>query len=802
MTLLGKQAGPKLNLQFFRQLGVVFLLLPALPFPLPVLGQGIPQIRKPPVTVRDAISMTRLGLPDYELSGRLDRLDTLFSPDGRRFVILLKKGNLNHNTVDYSVYLYRTEDALNSPRPDLLFTLSSSSNREAVRDLRWLADSQSLAFLGENPGELPQVYEFSLRTRLLGKLTEHPTPVVSFDISADGKTVLFEADPAPQTCLGSAGNSKSAIAITTQAVSALLGCDGEFHATKSAGEQLFLSTAAGEINIPVEGDILYAAPSIPAVSLSPDGRYALVAGCPLDFPAFWSEYEDRLLQQAIRSDHRRKGQAFPVARYLLLSTQDRKLRPLFDTPAASPPQKVVWTPDGSAVFLSGVRLPLDKSLDASAKEARKKQTYIIQVKFPEGEVRKITNRNLRVEEWDPVARRLVLSLPPEAESESPARVAFAFEGSVWREVPLIAGPRTEDQRIGITVKEGPNLPPRIYAEDAGSRKKALLLDLNPQFSKLAFARVEVITWKATDGHRMQGGLFLPPDYRPGKRYPLVIQTHGFLPDKFYIDGPWSSAFAAQPLAGKDIAVVQVGYSLAPDEARYVNTPLEAPREMAAYEGLIDSLDRRGLIDRDRVGIIGFSRTVYKVAYTLTHSRYRFAAATLADGIDGSYFEYLLFQVENDPLLNGGLPFGRTLLLWFKNSPEFSMNKVHTPIRLEAYGPVSALGKWNWFSGLSVLGKPVDFIYLPRGAHLLSKPSERMASQQGNVDWFCFWLKGEEDRDPQKREQYERWEEMRRMLEGNQQQDVSRPGTVARLPKSLLERDEPVRDKRSSGGEAP
>jgi len=744
--------------------------------------------------------MTRLGLPDYELSGRLDHWDALFSPDGRRFVILLKKGNLDLNTVDYSVYLYRTEDALNSPRPDLLFTLSSSSNREAVRDLRWLADSQSLAFLGENAGGLPQVYEFFLRTRLLKKLTEHPTPVVSFDISADGKTVLFEADPAPQTCLGSGG--EPAIAITTQAVSAFLGCDGEFRATKSEGERLFLSTAAGERNIPVGEDILYAAPSIPPVSLSPDGRYALVAGCPLDVPAFWSEYEDRLLQQAIRSDHRRKGQAFPVARYLLLTTQDRKLRPLFDTPAASPPQKIVWTPDGSAVFLSGVRWPVDKSLDAPANEARKKQTYIVQVKFPEGEVRKITNRNLRVEKWDPVARKLVLSLPPEAGSESHARVAFAPEGPVWNEVPLIAGPRTEDRRIRITVEEGPNLPPRICAEDAGSQKKAVLLDLNPQFSKLAFARVEVITWKATDGHRVQGGLFLPPDYRPGKRYPLVIQTHGFLADKFYIDGPWSSAFAAQPLAGKDIVVVQVGYSLARDEGRYVNTPLEAPREMAAYEGLIDFLDRRGLIDRDRVGIIGFSRTVYKVAYTLTHSNYRFVAATLADGIDGGYFEYLLYQVENDPLLNGGLPFGRTLKLWFKNSPEFSMNKVHTPIRLEAYGPVSALGKWNWFSGLSILGKPVDFIYLPRGAHLLSKPAERMASQQGNVDWFCFWLKGEEGRDPRKREQYERWEGMRRMLEGSQQQDVSRPGAAARLPKSLPERDEPVQDQRRSKGGAP
>jgi hypothetical protein len=214
------------------------------------------------------------------------------------------------------------------------------------------------------------------------------------------------------------------------------------------------------------------------------------------------------------------------------------------------------------------------------------------------------------------------------------------------------------------------------------------------------------------------------------------------------------------LAAKEIIVLQVGYSTKHDDPQYDNTPLEAPREMAAYEGAVDYLERRGLIDCNRVGIIGFSRTVYKVAYTLTQSRYQFAAATLADGIDGGYFEYLLFHVQNDPLLNGGPPFGQTLSLWLKNAPEFSMDKVHPPIRLEAYGPASALGKWNWFSGLLLMGKPVDFIYLPRGTHLLTKPAERLISQQGNVDWFCFWLKDEEDEDLSKRDLYSRWQLLR------------------------------------------
>jgi hypothetical protein len=59
-------------------------------------------------------------------------------------------------------------------------------------------------------------------------------------------------------------------------------------------------------------------------------------------------------------------------------------------------------------------------------------------------------------------------------------------------------------------------------------------------------------------------------------------------------------------------------------------------------------------------------------------------------------------------------------------------------------------------------KPVDLIYIPDGQHILQKPMERLASQQGSVDWFDFWLNGHEDPDPAKAEQYIRWRELRKL----------------------------------------
>jgi len=37
------------------------------------------------------------------------------------------------------------------------------------------------------------------------------------------------------------------------------------------------------------------------------------------------------------------------------------------------------------------------------------------------------------------------------------------------------------------------------------------------------------------------------------------------------------------------------------------------------------------------------------------------------------------------------------------------------------------------------------------------PADRLLAQEGDVDWFDFWLNGFEDPNPLKREQYLRWE---------------------------------------------
>jgi hypothetical protein len=149
---------------------------------------------------------------------------------------------------------------------------------------------------------------------------------------------------------------------------------------------------------------------------------------------------------------------------------------------------------------------------------------------------------------------------------------------------------------------------------------------------------------------------------------------------------------------------------------------------------------------------------------LTHAKYRFAAATLTDGIDCGYFGYLSFPNESWDVdrLNGGLsPFAKEgYEQWMREAPGFHLDQVTTPVRLVALGSDSILEQWEWYVGLALQGKAVDFVEIPDAVHLLEKPSDRWIAEEGIVDWYCFWLKGEEDDNPRKASQYARWRMLR------------------------------------------
>lgn len=715
-----------------------------------------------PVTVPDAIRMTQFG--DFSYMRGLSSKYNLsrFSPSGKYFVIVTATGDLDKNTNDYSLLLFQSDTALRSPTPEVLVSLSSSSNRPGIQDIKWI-DDRTVAFLGENPGEVQQVYEVDCQTRQLTRLTNHATGIVSYAINPEKDSVFFLAER-PEKPLLDERSRRDGLAITNQPLPDLIA--GERRLGSGSGQvmDLFMKRGTEDQETPVRtrGDLVSG-----PLWLSPTGRYLIVTTSVVSIPESWRDYESRSLQTRIRRNARL------VHQYELISIDSGEMEALLDAPEGGGVcigTSVIWSPDSNSVVVSGTYLPLSVT-DPAERKLRQAKRMMAEVRIPSLEIVSISAQEVCPLTWDSKSGNLLVASTSFADPRSVSDL-HAFQKTAaagWKEVEFPRSGLGQGGQIALTLEEDMNTPPRLFVSDAQTGKKSLLLDFNPQFKDLQFGRVQDVTFKATDGHDVRAGLYLPANYVQGKRYPLVIQTHGWDPQRFWIDGAYSSASAAQPLAGRGFIVVQV-------EADFsiTSTPEEAPREASAYEGAIEYLDRLGIVDRDRVGVVGFSRTGLPVEYALTHSKYHFAAATLAEQSDVGYFTYLSLlptpgwswrsvDFEN---INGGLPFGNGLTSWMKNSPGFNLSRVNTPVREEVYRASVLIWSWEWFAGLSRLGKPVELVYMPDGDHALVKPSQRMASQQGNVDWFSFWLQDYEDPNPAKAEQYKRWRELRKLQEAN------------------------------------
>lgn len=713
--------------------------------------------RKHVVDIADSIEMTQFGDPYYADGGSAKGIVAKFSPNGEQFVVILKKGDLQTNTNEYSLVLFRTAEVFHSPAPHRLVSMSSSSNRPAIHNVVWLNDNDTLLFLGERPGEHSQIYSVHCSSGELTRLTNRVTNLTSFVSTSVGDEIAYVAED-PVSSITNDSVARNGLDVRHEWLSDLLG--GHSAGGEYGDHSLFIKQPnRSEVKIKLEGRIDDSREV--SMALAPDGEHLLIQSRATLVPAAWNGYENQSIQTIVRHSPK-PGAQTAIFQYELINTRTGSSSVLFDAPISPDGSEMAWSPDSSSVIVSNVYLPLNVN-DPVEQKVRKTHTFLLDYEIRGQNYSILSDEDLRLIKWDPKTNVVICDVGRFSSlvGKETSKAYFRKSGDRWDRI-------TTPQQGGapalpeIVLDENMNTPPRIMAIGLDSGRRSLIMDLNPQFRDLTFARVEEVSWKNFFGDEVKGGLYWPVDYVAGKKYPLVIQTHAWVHDRFWIDGPWSTAFAAQALAGRGFFVLQIVESA----WRVADTPREAPSAMADYESAIDYLDGKGLINRNLVGIIGFSRTCYYVTQMLAFSKYDIAAAVLADGVDAGYFQYLAFSNANPDMaaeseaLNGGAPFGAGLSSWIGRVSAFHMDRVRAPVRIQALGPSSLLLEWDWFSGLSALNKPVDMVYLPKGAHILQRPWDRIVSQQGDVDWFCFWLKGEENLDRGKIPQYKRWHELR------------------------------------------
>jgi dipeptidyl aminopeptidase/acylaminoacyl peptidase len=299
-------------------------------------------------------------------------------------------------------------------------------------------------------------------------------------------------------------------------------------------------------------------------------------------------------------------------------------------------------------------------------------------------------------------------------------------------------------------------------------------------------------WKDAQGRPWEGGLMVPAGFDSGRRYPLVIQTYGYSPARFYLDGAnardgYTSGFAGRAFMRENILVLAL-----PIRAKSGWPEGDADAIRAFMDGVnaaIEALVGEGIVDRERIGIMGWSATGERVLNQLTFSDAPIRSASIMDGDANTIFSMAVTYGANDGILarkertNEGPPFGASMERWVRNDPALHTDCVKAVVRIETYGPW-VLNNWDIYALLRRQYKATEMVVIPGGTHGLLTPSDRMISLQGNVDWHRFWLADGErtqamlwgETEATLKAQYARWHQMVELKRA----DDARPGCVRKL----------------------
>ena len=740
---------------------------------------GAGQMR--PITAEDCVSTRRVIDQEVRLS-----------PDGSRLAYVVKGPNVSTNANDHQLYI--RDVATTDIRAEGRLLVQS----DRISGVRWLGTNK-LVFRSEkqsasNGALSSNVSTVDVDTGRVERL-DLPAEVEHYSASTDGDIVVFSIRvPDVQAVAGAVarqpeergyavvfggGMSESASHLPEDEV---------FRATKTAAGSFqvsrleFLDSSTKRTRSTLR-DVL-------ELKLSPDGKRLLIKYNKESYPSGWAE------QSLVKytNSFGTSSDTYVLELYDMSTGQSRLafnyLGGLLHTSWSSDSQ--AFSVVGPAPFGSDEAKAEFKSAVQSGNILYYMNRFqnVFTVDVQTGKVTRVVQR----EGGEPGNLKFMEDLPLSwKHKQGPMFVrtgdnSFAWmemRDGVWKETQhfdLWTGRRflsglVSDGNVLVGVAQTWMTPPDLFAYDLPTGRATLLTDLNPEYRNILLGQVEPIQWTNQYGSRCKGFLIKPVGFQAGKKYPMVFLSAPPA-DVFISDAPYTTAYAPQPLANAGFLVVVSQYPCDNKipKGRFPGDMRDAYNWMAMVESAVDLLADRGVVDKNKIGIVGFSRTSWLTDFTLTHSSRNFVAASSADSGIYTYGDYFMYNssvlMRASETQVGGPPYGDALKYWLEYAPPFNAREVKAAVLME-YIDTAAYGL-EFFTALRRLGKPVAFYRYPHGAHPLDTPFERVSSLHRNIDWFRFWMQ-EYERIPLEYDlqQYVQWRKLREQQAWNDM--VSREG---------------------------
>lgn len=325
------------------------------------------------------------------------------------------------------------------------------------------------------------------------------------------------------------------------------------------------------------------------------------------------------------------------------------------------------------------------------------------------------------------------------------RSGRAAEQLVWLDRNVSRLTRAKDAEVYAYVVQGFDESPNLFAGGPNLADAKRVSDTNPFQKDFAWGRAELVEFTNARGEKLQGSLYYPAGYEPGKQYPMIVYIYEIRSNTIH---SYTTPSERSPY-NATVFTSQGYFFFQPDITYRDRNP-----GLSAVESIVPAVEKvleSGMVDRKRVGLVGHSWGAYQTAFTVTQTDLFAAAvagAPLTNLISMSLQVYWntgstnarIFEISQGRM---EVPFWQDLEAYTANSPVFHIDKLNTPL-LVAFGDKD--GAVDWSQGVELYNaarranKEMVMLVYPGENHSLRQKPNQIDYHRRIVDWFGHYLK--------------------------------------------------------------
>ncbi|SHH71409.1 Dipeptidyl aminopeptidase/acylaminoacyl peptidase [Clostridium collagenovorans DSM 3089] len=275
-----------------------------------------------------------------------------------------------------------------------------------------------------------------------------------------------------------------------------------------------------------------------------------------------------------------------------------------------------------------------------------------------------------------------------------------------------------------------------------------ITDINDIFKDKLKSTRKVISWKSSDSLEIEGVLSTPVDFDPNKKYPLLVLVHGG-PEwsAFPVhSGCFNEKYPVEQFIEKGFIVLEPNYR---GSSGYGNEFLNANYRnlgIGDYTDLIsgvDSLIDKGIVDKNKVGVMGWSQGGYISAFCSTYSN-RFKAISVGGGASDWTTYYISTDIPHSiSMFLGDTPWNDPVI-YAKTSPMTYIKSACTPTLIqhgESDTGVPVINAYKLYQGLKDMNIDSELVVFKMG-YSPENPNVTKAIMKQNLMWFSHYILGE------------------------------------------------------------